>query len=463
MDGVNTNMESICDPLDECHRLVWLLIGLLLLCAVVLVLCCAGCLCQLFCGGRRRTRERQNTTFAQTEVLALFSNPRLPESAQRTLGLRPLSFGLDLKHLLRALPRDALAIEPAATLLDAQSALARHRPRLLVFSGHTISGALAFETPEGRLEFADGAFFAELMDSARWTESGRLPELVKRASLHPSGGADEPSSPTSRGRQAAAQAQHVTALVEGALSRIECVLLNGCQTEEVARQLLNAAPQLSAVVCWPTLAEDSAARAFGAGFYACVAQKLEEEAARASEVAEAGGCWPRRRGRAQVEGSWVEAAFAAGCASFTEQGFVFGDPAAYLHEPGHPHLRRPRFGTCEGCAPPVHGRVCMLRADADADGGVSITWASADTGEAERLRASLVGSLGSAALRFVTRARGGSMGEAVRPRPEPLLTGGRGRRGSSEAPASAGLPRTFGRQRSRTEAPRPRAEERGEP
>ena len=104
----------------------------------------------------------------------------------------------------------------------------------------------------------------------------------------------------------------------------------------------------------------------------------------------------------------------------------------------------------------------MLRADADADGGVSITWASADTGEAERLRASLVGSLGSAALRFVSRARGGSMGEAVRPRPEPLLTGGRGRR-ASEATASAGLPRPFGRQRSRTEAPRPRAEERGQP
>ena len=56
-----------------------LLIGLLLLCAVALVLCCAGCLCQLFCGVRRRTRELQNTTITQTEVLALFSNPRLPD------------------------------------------------------------------------------------------------------------------------------------------------------------------------------------------------------------------------------------------------------------------------------------------------------------------------------------------------------------------------------------------------
>jgi hypothetical protein len=43
-----------------------------------------------------------------------------------------------------------LAIEPAATVTDAQAALAKHSPRVLVFSGHTFMGALAFEADDGR-------------------------------------------------------------------------------------------------------------------------------------------------------------------------------------------------------------------------------------------------------------------------------------------------------------------------
>lgn len=72
----------------------------------------------------------------QKELLALFSNPQLSRQA-RALGLRPLSFGQDIKHLLRAMDMREIAIEPAATLNDARKALFEHRPRFLVFSGHT--------------------------------------------------------------------------------------------------------------------------------------------------------------------------------------------------------------------------------------------------------------------------------------------------------------------------------------
>ena len=51
------------------------------------------------------------------ELLALFSNPQLSRQAQQ-LGLRPLSFGQDIKHLLRSMDMRDIAIEPAATLRD---------------------------------------------------------------------------------------------------------------------------------------------------------------------------------------------------------------------------------------------------------------------------------------------------------------------------------------------------------
>jgi hypothetical protein len=40
----------------------------------------------------------------------------------------------------------------------------------------------------------------------------------------------------------------------------------------------------------------------------------------------------------------------------------FGDPAAYFHEPDHPHSRVPDFsGACPQCTPPVHGEVVFLK------------------------------------------------------------------------------------------------------
>ena len=90
-------------------------------------------------------------------MLALFSNPHIS-------GFRPLAFGQDMKHLMRSLPMGRLAIEPAATLTDAQAALRRYCPQVVVFSGHTFMGSLAFENDSGKLEqHTDPNHFATML------------------------------------------------------------------------------------------------------------------------------------------------------------------------------------------------------------------------------------------------------------------------------------------------------------
>ena len=114
------------------------------------------------------------------EVLALFSNPVLPPRAAE-FGLRPLAFGQDLKLLMHALPATEIDIEPAATLAIAREALIRGMPRILLFSGHTITGALAFETPEGRIDLhADRSYFVTLMHSLSVDLKEHIDRLAKR-------------------------------------------------------------------------------------------------------------------------------------------------------------------------------------------------------------------------------------------------------------------------------------------
>ena len=110
-----------------------------------------------------QTEEDDDSSTRSVEVLALFSNPTLPQQAV-SFGLRPLAFGQDLKVLMHALPHAELEVEPAATLLNAHQALIACQPRYLLFSGHTIMGALAFETPEGRLDtHAAPEYFVSLL------------------------------------------------------------------------------------------------------------------------------------------------------------------------------------------------------------------------------------------------------------------------------------------------------------
>ena len=97
----------------------------------------------------RPRKKRMEDEEHSVELLALFANPALPREAEG-FGFRPLQFGQDLRLLMNALPSGEVEVEPAATLLNAQQALLRSNPRCVLFSGHTILGTLAFETPEGR-------------------------------------------------------------------------------------------------------------------------------------------------------------------------------------------------------------------------------------------------------------------------------------------------------------------------
>ena len=355
---------------------------------------------------------------------------------------------------------------------SAQQALVlRAWPRFLLFSGHTILEALAFESEDGRLDLhADPSFFVTLLETLNLEATGGVPTdeppLTKTpkneravaaaaaaafsASRAPP--ATEPSEQplaaraeilyahldkirvnaaekiqkyargrlvrnelsvafdaySSKGshahRQDKSTARQVHQLLGRfrerlgveppskprglALSRLRCVVLNGCQTDEIGRSLVKALPKL-AVVCWETVAEDAAARAFAVGFYASVAERLRERSRYRKRMRR---MWPRLLSLVLPQ-SLVETlfgsdpedagctaastttatpglstcawkAFEAGCYAFGAAGFRFGDPADYLHPPGHPHSFRPCLkGSCDGCTPPVHGSIVLIYFD----------------------------------------------------------------------------------------------------
>ena len=234
--------------------------------------------------------QRELLRGGRIEVLALFSNPDLRRLGGRALlgGLGPLKLGREIKSLLTSVPAVYTAIEPAASLAEAAQALRQHDPQLALFSGHSFMGRLAFELPSGSLDLPPPA------------------EVI--AVLQPDGG----------------------------IRRLRCVFLNGCFTFDLGVQIVRQLRHLQ-VVCWSSLAEDAAARAFAHGFHDAIGSSLV-----ASEPVD------------------VEHAYSAGLSSFVDAGYLYGDPAAYLHPPNHPHARKPVFGTCLGCSPPVHGRPVLL-------------------------------------------------------------------------------------------------------
>ena len=122
--------------------------------------------------------------------------------------------------------------------------------------------------------------------------------------------------------------------------RLRCCFLNGCNTGELGYQIVSRLPHTK-VICWSSVAEDAAARSFALGFYDAVGAFLSSG-----------------------EDITVEIGFWAGLEAFAAQGFHLGDPAHYLHPPAHPHTFRPVLSPpCEGCAPPVHGIVHLLRSN----------------------------------------------------------------------------------------------------
>ena len=115
--------------------------------------------------------------------------------------------------------------------------------------------------------------------------------------------------------------------------------------------------------CRSTLTEDAAARAFLVGFMIKVSE-LQEQSSMQSML------WPWGSSSSSHERlETVMACFAAGCASFSRDGYRFGDPAEYLHPPGHAHWRRPDFQGCKHCVPPVQGSVVLLHARHGAGSG----------------------------------------------------------------------------------------------
>ena len=227
------------------------------------------------------TQSQQIRGGGDSELLAVFSNPRSGS---------PLQLGRELKFLLNSLPATQLAIEPAATMNDVHAAISQKNPRLLLFSGHSFMGRLAFEMEDGMIDLPPPRHFIAQLQ----------PQLAPR---------------------------------------LQCVCLNGCETAELGFQIVSELPWLR-VICWSTLAEDAAARAFAQGFYDAV------------------GAFISNGGEVQLE-----LAYLSGLDRFFDEGFALGDPAQYLHPAGHPHTRSPQFQSCPGCCPPVHGVVSLLSCD----------------------------------------------------------------------------------------------------
>jgi len=243
----------------------------------------------------------------QVELLALFSNPRLAPATRGGFfqgALPPLRLGLELKALLRAVPPVHMAIEPAASIDDVVEALSKHQPLIVNFSGHGLNGSIAFELPDGRVELpAPHAFVAAL-------------------------------------RRARADAA----------VRLQCIVLNGCDTCELGVHVVTAMPWLR-VVCWAGLVEDSAARAFAGGLNDALGTFLAARKPLSPEL--------------------IELAYWAGIERFAQRGFRFGDPRRYLHAPAPAAAPEPRGDNElpwaarpedeQALVPPVHGEAVMLR------------------------------------------------------------------------------------------------------
>ncbi|EOD38728.1 hypothetical protein EMIHUDRAFT_224103 [Emiliania huxleyi CCMP1516] len=344
---------------------------------------------------RWRRRRQLNAEWTRADFVALFCNPKMP----RSFGMRPLSFGQDMKFIMRTLPRYLLHVEPAASLYTARRALVQNRPRIVVFSGHTShvgqSPHLCFETPDGRYDpvvtsqiliamllsldrrsssppsdlsaaveahlQAQQAAGLEMAHCSRaWMERAALEFATtsERASSSPSAERSLTSTGSERSLlrgllplpadgSAASEAEPLLAL-----SRLACIVLNSCCSLEIGEMLVRALPRV---------ALDTAARAFLVGFM----NKMVELDAAPSPVAPK--ClrlylWAGAGRDASSGLDLVKSAFKAGCAAFTAGGYAFGDPNNFLHPSGHPHWRQPEFKTCPHCSPPVQGQVVLLLA-----------------------------------------------------------------------------------------------------
>jgi len=322
----------------------------------------------------KRTIDESNP---HKELLALFANPKFA----RHSGLGPLPIGRDIKHLLRSMDIRDVAIEPAATLEDARTSLISCRPHILSFSGHTFMGTLAFEDENGRFDdHARPQTFGELLLGSSKAEADTPTSSKRKWSIVP----DVVAVGTSWSKEKQVERRitpdnatttneaPTSSTAEGdsheMLRRLQCIVLNGCRTKETGVHLLSCVPHVS-IVCWETLAEDAAARAFATGFYESIHKQrkaaLRSQLRRASDLLR-----PRP---VLVNSTYnIADAFIAGCQSFMDAGFTFGDPEDFLHPPAHPHCVRPDYKGCPGCIPPVHGECVLLTSSEELKGSTVV-------------------------------------------------------------------------------------------
>ena len=164
----------------------------------------------------------------------------------------------------------------------------------------------------------------ELFDAAQWGYEGAT------AAVHASAPARRPCPPLP-----CPQLHYPRLLSPSLAPELKGILLNACGTEPMARLIQKDLPSL-AIVCWRSIVEDKAAKAFSRGFYAAIAEGAPGAVS-------------------------VHRAFDAGRAAFLRAGFSEGDPATYLHDRMHEHVRFRRFvPTCHGCKPPVHGQPVLV-------------------------------------------------------------------------------------------------------
>jgi len=115
------------------------------------------------------------------------------------------------------------------------------------------------------------------------------------------------------------------------------LVLNACHTSQMARRIHQSLPHL-AIVCWEGPVLDGAAKEFSRGFFSAFADSAPGATS-------------------------VSTAFDAGRAAFLRAGWAEGNPADYLHPPGHEHhqMRAARIVfDWKNCNPPVHGVPCLV-------------------------------------------------------------------------------------------------------
>ena len=213
--------------------------------------------------------------------------------------------------MMRTLRPEVLYVEPAASLYTMRRALIHHQPRCLILSGHTSPNGEHFcmETPDGRYDqkatldilvtllrtlTPGGAASADAVEtleahleeqqsaalelqhcSRAWMERaaaeraidhGTLPRRRSTLQIGPLH-LEVPLAAALGGPSRLAPAPSL------ALGQLQCVFLNSCSSLSIGTAIVRSLPSV-AVICWSTLTEDSAARAFLVGFL----QKLAEAA-----------------------------------------------------------------------------------------------------------------------------------------------------------------------------------------